>query len=83
MKSTVSATKARSQFSSLLRQVEAGDTIAICRQDEAVAYFVPRARWEAILETMEILANPAAMKAMRDYRAGKTKFKDLSCLDED
>lgn len=83
MKSAISAAKARSQFSSLLRQVEAGDTIAICRQDEAVAYFVPRVRWEAILETMEIMSNPAAMKAIRDYRAGRTKFKDVSCLDED
>jgi len=83
MKSTVSATKARSQFPSLLRQVEAGDTIAICRQDHAVAYLIPRARWEAILETMAMLANPDAMKAIRDYRAGRAKFKDVSCLDED
>ena len=31
---------------------------------------------------MEILANPEAMKAIRDYEAGKTKFYPLSVLDE-
>jgi hypothetical protein len=32
---------------------------------------------------MEILANPEAMKAIRDYEAGKTKFHPLSVLDEE
>jgi hypothetical protein len=31
---------------------------------------------------MEILANPEAMKAIRDYEEGKTKFYPLSVLDE-
>jgi hypothetical protein len=31
---------------------------------------------------MEILANPEAMKAIRDYESGKTKFYPLSVLDE-
>ncbi len=83
MKSNVSASKAKTQFPSLLRKVKAGDTISIYVGDETIAYLVPRARWEAILETMEIMANPKAMKAVRDYEAGKTKFKDVRCLDEE
>ncbi len=37
---------------------------------------------EAILETLEIMANLKAMQAIRDYEAGKTSFKDISCLEE-
>ena len=83
MKTAVSATKARAQLPRLLKQVAAGDTIAICKDDVAFAYIVSRYSWEAVLETMEIMANPKAMKAIRDYEAGRTKFKDVSCLDED
>ena len=83
MKTAVSVTKARAHLPGLLKKVAAGDTIAICKDDVAFAYIVSRDRWEAILETMEIMANPKAMKAIRDYEAGKTKFMDVSCLDED
>jgi hypothetical protein len=38
---------------------------------------------EAIVETIELLANPAATKAIAAHRAGKTKFVSLSKLDED
>ena len=31
---------------------------------------------------MEILANPEAMKAIRDYEEGKTKYYPLSILEE-
>jgi hypothetical protein len=41
-----------------------------------------RERMEAIIETLEIMGNPKAMKALRNYEAGKGKFKDVSCLDE-
>jgi len=37
---------------------------------------------EAIAETLEILANPDAMKAIRAHGAGKMKFFPLSSLDE-
>jgi hypothetical protein len=36
---------------------------------------------EAIVESMEILANPKAMRAIRDYEKGLTKFQPLSALD--
>jgi len=32
---------------------------------------------------MEILADPQAMKAIRDFEAGKTKLRPVECLDED
>ena len=83
MKTTVTAAEAKTQFSRLLRQVEAGETIAIFKRDETVAFLVPRARLEVLIETMEILGNPAAMRAIRQHEAGKLSFHPLSALDED
>ena len=37
----------------------------------------------AMIETMEILSNPEAMRAIREFEAGKTKMKPVECLDED
>ena len=42
-----------------------------------------RERMEAIVETLELLANPAAVKAIAAHRAGKTKLVPLSKLDHD
>jgi antitoxin YefM len=83
MKTTVTAAEAKSQFSRLLRQVEAGETIAISKRDETVAFLVPRARLEALVETLEIMGNPAALRAIRQHEAGKLSFHPLSVLDED
>jgi len=83
MKTAVSVSKARAQLPNLLKKVASGDTIAICKDDVAFAYIVSRDRWEAILETMEIMANPKAMKAIRDAEAGRTRYHALSALDED
>ena len=83
MQSTVTAAEAKTQFSRLLRQVEAGDTIAISKRDKTVAFLIPRARLEALVETLEVMSNPAAMQAIRQHEAGKTTFHSVSVLDED
>jgi len=83
MKTTVTAAEAKTQFSRLLRQVEEGETIAISKRDETVAFLIPRARLEALIETMEVLGNPAAIQAIRQHEAGQLTFHPLSALDED
>ena len=40
-------------------------------------------RMEAIVETVEIMGNRMAMKAIRAYRGGGARFKDVVCLDEE
>jgi prevent-host-death family protein len=82
MKTRVTAAQAKTHFSRLLRQVEAGDTIAISKHDETVAFLIPRARLEALVETMEVLVNPEAMQAIRQHEAGNAVFHPLSALDE-
>ena len=67
----------------LPRLVESNETITVRKREETVAFIVPRERMEALLETMEILSNPAAMRAIRRDQSGKGKYLPLSVLDED
>ena len=80
MKSTFSISKAQAGFPALCRRSE---TTPSTTRGEVVAFLVPRPRMEALLEQMEILANPAAMKAIQRARRGEAKDHPLSALDED
>jgi prevent-host-death family protein len=82
-RSTYSVTEAQSQLPRLLKEAERGAAIGITRRDETVAYLLSRGQLEAIVETMEILANPAARKAIEDHRAGRTRFMPLAALAHD
>lgn len=81
-KDTYTITAAQSQLPSLVRKAEKGRPIAIRRRDQTVAYILSQERLEAIIETMELLADPAARKAIETHRAGKTRFFPLSAIDE-
>jgi antitoxin YefM len=83
MKSTYSVAKAQSRFPRLLREAAKSGAIVITRHDETVAYVVARDRMEAIVETMDVLANPEAMKAISDYKQGLTSFLPLDALDDE
>ncbi len=82
MSSTYSVTQAQSQLPGLLKQAEQGQPVRIRRRDVTVAFLVSRHRMEAIVETMEVLANPEAMKAIAEHRRGRTKFLPLAALDD-
>ena len=82
MASTYSVTQAQSQLPGLIKKAEQGEPVRIRRRDKTVALLVSRERMEAIVETMEVLATPKAMKAIAEHRAGRTKFLPLSALDE-
>ncbi len=58
-------------------------SIAITRHQETVAYLISRGRMDAIMETLDLLGNPAAMNALRAYEGGKMKFLQLSALNGD
>jgi prevent-host-death family protein len=64
------------------RLVRSDRTVAISQRGRTTAYLVPRKRMEAILETMELLANPKVVAAVRRDRSGKGKYLPLSALDE-
>lgn len=79
MKNTLTVTKAQAKFSAVCRSKE---TVVVTKNGEVVSYVVPRERMEAILETMEIMADPAAMAAINKAKSGKGKYYPLSALDE-
>jgi antitoxin YefM len=83
MSSTYSVTEAQTQLPRLIRQAENGEAVRIRRHNDTVAYLVSRERMEAIVETMELLANPVAMKAINAHRAGRVKLVALSALDDE
>lgn len=82
MKTTYSISQAQANLPRVVKEAE-DKIISLTRRGEVVSYVVSRDKMEAIFETMDIMANPEAMKAIQEDRAGKTKFYPLSCLDED
>ena len=79
MKTTLSVAEAQTQLARLVRGKE---TISLRQRDETVAFLVPRERMEALLETMEILSNPAAMRALKQIW-GESTADTLSYMDVD
>ena len=80
-RTTYSVTQAQSALPRLLREVESGELVGIARRDETVAYLLSRQHLEAIVETMELLANPRARRAIAEHRAGRTKLFPLTAID--
>ena len=80
MKTELSVSEAQARLPWLVRSKA---TIKVQSHDRTVAFIVPRERMEALLETMEILSNPAAMRAIRRDQSGKGKYLPLSALNED
>ena len=80
MKTTFDIAEAQARLPKLARSKQ---TVSLRQDNKTVAFLVPRDRMEALLETMEILANPQAMRAIRRDQSGKGKYLPLSALDED
>ncbi len=76
-------TKAREQFPKMLAQAEKkGGVIGITGQGHTAAYLLSEQNLMSLQETMEILADPKAMAAIRKARAGRGKYHPLSSLDK-
>lgn len=82
MASTYSVTEAQSRLPSLIKSAEKGDFVRIRRREKTVALLISQERLDGMVETMELLANPDAAKAIEKHRAGKTQFLPLSALDD-
>lgn len=74
MKSTYTVTQAQPRLPALLREVSnTGGSCGITVHGEVKGYLISRERMERIVETLEILGNPDAMQAIRDYESGKSE----------
>lgn len=81
MADSYSIKTAQQHFSSVVREA-ADHPVTITKQGKAVAVMMSIDRMEAIAETMEILADPQAMAAIRAHREGRGTYHDVSKLDE-
>jgi PHD/YefM family antitoxin component YafN of YafNO toxin-antitoxin module len=82
MKSTYSIKEAQSQFPCLVREAESGGMATIARHEKAVAYVLGPQDLAALIETTEILANPAAQEAIADAKAGRGRVYTIDELGE-
>jgi antitoxin YefM len=80
VKTTYSISKGQSQFPALVRAAQRRGVATITKHDEAVAYVVSREKWEALLESMELLASPAFQRQWQRLRAGKVKYHPVDAL---
>ena len=74
--------KSAQQKSSALVAEAADHPVTITKQGRAVAVLISIERMEAIGETMELLADPHAMSAIRKHREGAAVYHDVSALAE-
>jgi PHD/YefM family antitoxin component YafN of YafNO toxin-antitoxin module len=80
MKSTYSITEAQANLPKI---VSSDRVIGISRHNVVQGFYIPRERFEALLETMEILANPKAMDIINKDKAGKLKYRPFSEIDKE
>ncbi len=83
MKTAYSVSKTQSNLPRILKEAQ-DHIVSITRDDETLAYLISKDRLESLIESLELMSNPKAMKAVRDAKTGKTKYHPLpKDLDED
>lgn len=81
-KNTYSISEAQAKLPSLLRDPRA-TFLPITRHSETVGYIVSKKLMDAIVETMELLADPGAVDAIGRARKGKNRYIPLDRLHAD
>jgi prevent-host-death family protein len=78
MASTVTITELQAAAPKIVRRAERNGSVSVSRHGQTVAFLVSRERMEAILETLEIIAEPSAMKTIRQYESGKLAMMEFA-----
>jgi PHD/YefM family antitoxin component YafN of YafNO toxin-antitoxin module len=71
--------QAQSSLPKLCRQ---GKPILVTNRQRPVSVLLSVDDYEAMIETMDLLSNPKAMRAIRAAKAGKPAYRDLDLDDE-
>jgi prevent-host-death family protein len=72
----------REAQASLPKLCRSGRRFVISNRNRPVVVALPIDDFEALMETLDVLADPAAMKAVQSARAGQTKYRSLNLADE-
>jgi PHD/YefM family antitoxin component YafN of YafNO toxin-antitoxin module len=83
MNSTVTISELQAQTPRIVRETERQGMTAVTRHGRIAAFLISKDRVEAMIETMEILSDSAAMRSIREFESGKMKLNPVECLDED
>jgi prevent-host-death family protein len=76
---TYNVREARANLTKLCRS---GRRFVISNRNRPVVVALPIEDFEALMETLDVLADPAAMKAIHAARSGKTKYRPLDLTDK-
>ena len=76
---SISITKAQSGLPKLCRDKK---PILITTHDKPVSVLLSIEDYDALIETMDLLANPKAMRTLRAAKAGKLRYRALDLSDE-
>ncbi len=79
MQVTYNIREAQAQLSKLCR---GGRKFVIANRDRPVFVALPVEDFEALLETMDVLADPKAMRSLKESQNGTSKYKTLNLEDE-
>ena len=82
VRNTYTIKEAQRNLAGMVRTAERGSLATITRHQKPVAYVLSPQRLSELLETMEILADPKAMRSIRDAEAGRGRVYDLKDLPE-
>ena len=66
----------------LPRLCNSGQSFLITNRDKPTAVLLPIADYECLIETMDLLSNPRAMKTLRAAKAGKLSYQKLDLNDD-
>ncbi len=78
MPDTYNMKEVQANLSKLCRS---GKRFVIANRNQPVVVAMPVEDFEALMETMDVLADPAAMTAIRSAKAGKTQYRPLNLDD--
>ena len=78
-KVTYTISEAQANLPGLCRS---GRRFVISRRDKPVYVAMPLDDYDALLETMELLSNPTAMRTLRAAKRGKLAYRELNLADE-
>ena len=67
---------------SLTKLCRSGKRFVIANRNEPVVVALPIGDFEALMETLDVLGDAAAMKAVHVAQQGKGKYRPLDLIDE-
>lgn len=81
MKETYSVKELQRETAAAVRAAESGRLVTVTRRNTPVVHVISAARLGAILETMELLADPKFMAAVKQERRGRGRYVPASALE--